>query len=287
MTATKITLLGGLEIDAGTEAKTVSLTRKARGLVAYLALRHGKPQSREKLADLLWGGSAEEQARANLRQTLSTVQKILNDHLIADGDQFAIAPSAIELDVTRFEQLAANGDAAALEQAAALYGGDLLDGFSLKEEAFEAWVRPERERLRTVATETLTKLAAYCEEVQDYERCAQAANRLLALDPLREDAHRALMRAYAAQGRESEALKQFEACRDKLRRELDVAPQPETLALVEDIRRQRSAGETPAPGSKETAPDQSLQRRLAAILAADVVGYSRLMEQDSTGTVAA
>jgi len=29
------------------------------------------------------------------------------------------------------------------------------------------------------------------------------------------------------------------------------------------------------------------QRRLAAILAADVVGYSRLMEQDEAGTLAA
>lgn len=30
-----------------------------------------------------------------------------------------------------------------------------------------------------------------------------------------------------------------------------------------------------------------VQRRLAAILAADVVGYTRLMEQDSDGTIAA
>ena len=33
--------------------------------------------------------------------------------------------------------------------------------------------------------------------------------------------------------------------------------------------------------------DRSVQRRLAAILAADVAGYTRLMEEDSDGTVAA
>src|SRR5215468_2278149 len=33
--------------------------------------------------------------------------------------------------------------------------------------------------------------------------------------------------------------------------------------------------------------EERAQRRLAAILAADVVGYSRLMEQDEDGTVAA
>ena len=32
--------------------------------------------------------------------------------------------------------------------------------------------------------------------------------------------------------------------------------------------------------------DQSVERRLAAILAADVVGYSRLMEADEAGTLA-
>ena len=34
-------------------------------------------------------------------------------------------------------------------------------------------------------------------------------------------------------------------------------------------------------------PEQASQRRLAAILAADVVGYSRLVQQDEAGTVAA
>ena len=33
--------------------------------------------------------------------------------------------------------------------------------------------------------------------------------------------------------------------------------------------------------------DQSIQRRLAAVLAADVAGYSRLMNEDEDATVAA
>jgi class 3 adenylate cyclase len=33
--------------------------------------------------------------------------------------------------------------------------------------------------------------------------------------------------------------------------------------------------------------EERVQRRLTAILAADVVGYSRLMEQDEAGTLAA
>ena len=88
----------------------------------------------------------------------------------------------------------------------------------------------------------------------DTERCVETAARLLTLDPLREAAHRILMRAYAAQGRQGSALKQFEACRDILKHELGVEPEPETVALYRDIRQQRAA--TPEGGA-DAAPKQA------------------------------
>jgi TolB-like protein len=239
-----IALLGGLEIAGSEMTARASLTRKARALVAYLALRGGRGQSREKLAELLWGDSAEEQARANLRQALSSIRKALNGdgavHLVTDGDQISLAGANIDLDVAEFELLVAEATPTALKRAAALYKGDLLDGFSLKEDSFEGWVRAERERLRHLACDALTKLIAHCDEVDDTERCVETAARLLTLDPLREAAHRILMRAYVAQGRHASALKQFEACRDSLRRELGVEPEPETVALYRELRQQRA-----------------------------------------------
>jgi DNA-binding SARP family transcriptional activator len=240
-----IALLGGLEITGSEAMAKASLTRKARALVAYLALRSGRGQSREKLAELLWGESAEEQARANLRQTLSSIRKALNGdgcgYLITDGDQISLAASDIDFDVAEFEKHVATGTPDALKRAADLYRGDFLDGFSLKEDTFESWARGERERLRHLACDALTKLIAHCDEVGDTERCVETAARLLQLDPLREAAHRILMRAYAAQKRQASALKQFETCRDILRRELGVEPEPETVAFYREIRRQRGA----------------------------------------------
>ncbi len=260
MDGLRIALLGGLDISGGEASARASLTRKARALVAYLALRGAGGQSREKLADLLWGNSAEEQARANLRQTLSLLRKALNGdgagYLVTDGDQISLAGPDIELDVALFEHLVAEATPDALKRAAALYKGDLLDGFSLKEDSFEAWARAERERLRHLASDALTKLIAHCDEVGDTERCVETAARLLTLDPLREAAHRILMRAYAAQGRQASALKQFETCRDILKRELGVEPEPATVALYRDIRRQRAA----APeGETDTAPEQEAE----------------------------
>jgi DNA-binding SARP family transcriptional activator len=59
--------------------------------------------------------------------------------------------------------------------------------------------------------------------------------RLLALEPEREEWHRALMLAYRASGERALALRQFHACRSVLRRELGVEPSPETQELYRRV----------------------------------------------------
>ena len=143
----RLTLLGGLEITGSYQAGAHLMSRKAKALLAYLALQQGRTQSREKLAALLWHGSSEEKARTNLRQTLSSIRKALNcddaSLLVTESDQVSLNNENIRLDVVTFEQLVAAATPAALKKADALYRGDLLDGFSLKEDSFEVWVRAE------------------------------------------------------------------------------------------------------------------------------------------------
>jgi DNA-binding SARP family transcriptional activator len=104
----KISLLGGLEI-AGDPAMGSPLTRKARGMLAYLALQPQQAQSREKLAALFWGGTADTQARTSLRQTLSCLRRAVASanraRLLTEGDQVALDPDGVELDVRQFEAL--------------------------------------------------------------------------------------------------------------------------------------------------------------------------------------
>jgi TolB-like protein/DNA-binding SARP family transcriptional activator/Tfp pilus assembly protein PilF len=255
MVGLRIALLGGLEIMGGEITAQASLTRKPRALIAYLALQGERGQSREKLTELLWGNSAEEQARANLRQALYAIRKALNGdktaYLVTKGDQISLAGPDMELDVALFEQLVTESTPHALKRAAALYKGDLLDGFSLKEDSFEAWALVEREKLRRLASDALSKLIAHCDEIGDTSRCVETAARLLSLDPLREAAHRILMRAYAAQGRGASALKQFKTCRDILKRELGVEPEPKTVALYHELRQHRA---TTPEGKTDSGP---------------------------------
>jgi TolB-like protein len=259
-----LSLFGGFEV-AGDAAAQAALTRKARAMLAYLALQSGHAQSREKLAALLWGGNGELQARTNLRQALSIIRKAIpssnGGRFNTDGDSVVLNLDDLEFDVARFETLAAGSAPQHWEEAISLYRGDLLDGFSLREEPFEDWLRMERERLRAVAVAALEKLTAHYAAAEDFARCAQAAARLLALEPLREDIHRALMRAYAAQGRFNLALKQHEACRDALQKELGLQPEPETRRLFDELRARRmTSGEAQAP-SRE--PETSSKTRAA------------------------
>jgi DNA-binding SARP family transcriptional activator/TolB-like protein len=238
----KLALLGGLEI-AGSAATCRPLTRKARGMLAYLALQSRHAQSREKLATVFWGGVPDSQARTNLRQALSSLRRALASvsgvNILAEGDQVILKLDGAALDVARFEDLVLQSSTESLEQALLLYRGDLLDGFSLNENAFEDWVAGERTRLRLLATAALEKLVAAYRREGDLGRCLQSAIRLLMLDPHREDMHREVMRIYASQGRMNSALKQYKHCRETLRRELGVSPEPETEALFQELRRHR------------------------------------------------
>ncbi|RWP73493.1 alpha/beta fold hydrolase [Mesorhizobium sp.] len=262
-------LLGGFGFAGGAAAAPV-FSRKARAMVAYLALQSGHSQSREKLAALLWGGNSEAQARMNLRQALSAIKKGMDasdgGRFLTDGDSITLNLDNLDFDVARFQALAANSMPEDLEQALLVYRGDLLDGFGLKEEPFEDWLRVERERLRAMAVAALDKLVAHYCTTNDPASCVRSATRLLAMEPLREDAHRALMRAYAAQGRLNLALKQYENCRGALQRELNLQPEPETRHLYEDLRTRRmtpqaasliaasaSSSQTPPPSPARTA----------------------------------
>ena len=59
---------------------------------------------------------------------------------------------------------------------------------------------------------------------------------LIAADPLREAAHRALMSSHAAAGEPSRALAHFDALSALLRREVGASPARETRSLAEAIR---------------------------------------------------
>jgi DNA-binding SARP family transcriptional activator len=258
----RIGLLGAFEARLPSGRPVALASRRARALLAYLALHPGQPQARDTLATLLWGDAAARRARHSLRQVLVALRRALPRSgprlLVETGDTVLLRPEAADVDVAALERLAAAGDPGALEQAAALYRGDLLEGLDVGEAPFEDWLLSERERLREVAMGVLARLLAHHADGGRPEAAIEAGVRLLALDPAQEPVHRRLMRLYAGQGRRGAALRQYQLCVAALGRELGLEPEPETKRLYQEILRR-----TPPPGPAAGAPGAPAGERAA------------------------
>jgi len=239
MKSLTLTLFGRFEARLGAGEALVLPRRKARALLAYLALRPSLVCPREALMALLWGDVPAEQARHSLRQALVELRRALPNGktptLLAEGDSLSLNPDRVEVDVAVFEELANRSTRKTLERAAALYTGDLLVGLTLREPPFEDWLRAERTRLRERALHVLRQILSVEVAAADLEPAVQTAIRFLAIEPLSEPVHRTLMQLYDRLGRRSAALRQYHFCADLLQRELGVAPEPETRRLYESL----------------------------------------------------
>ena len=242
MTRLTIAVLGGLSIQPGAaDARSELPTRKSKAILAYLALSPGMLRSREHLAATFWDRSAEEQARASLRQTLSSVRRTLpGTHALINTDSQSVwlDTRAVEVDALQFERLALERSAESLDKAVALYQGELLGGFSLREEGFEQWMSAERRRFHELAVQAFSELVGHYTRVERFDRGIAIAERLLALDPLLESAHRSLIRLYLRSGRREAAARQFQECARILSQELGIAPAEETQQLAAEISRE-------------------------------------------------
>jgi TolB-like protein/Tfp pilus assembly protein PilF len=251
MAVAELRLLGpfALRLSGG---QTVDLPgQKDRALLAILALAGGARQSRDKLAGLLWSDRGEPQARDSLKHALTRIRQSLGEALgaalVADRQSVRLDPAGLSVDAAQFERLVREGTPEALEQACALSTGDLLDGISIRDSGFEDWLLAERQKLRRMHEDALTELLAPALPSATRER---AARRLLALDPLREAASRALMQIHVERGETAQAVKLFETLKDRLHAELGVKPEPETARLYEAMRQGRAAP-TPSPGERD------------------------------------
>ena len=225
----QIRMFGGFELSAANGNSLAPPRRILRALIALLALAPPTGWPREDLTTLLWGDRDGEQARASLRQALAELRRFMGDTCVLSGRETAILDSAaVSVDAVEFSRLVKTGE---LEKAAALYCGELLEGVRLPSHAFDDWLLIERTRFHDMATGVLSRLLA----TQSGEAALATAQRLLQIDPLREETHQALMRVYAEQGKRSQALRQYQICRDSLQRELGVRPDAETERLCKEI----------------------------------------------------
>jgi DNA-binding SARP family transcriptional activator len=249
-------LLGPYQATVGREPIAESRTKKIEALLAYLALDTNLAHRRENLVGLLFPEIPDEQARTNLRQTLTRLRRAIHDSeanpsFLSIGRESVQFNSASDhfVDASAFLSFLRGCAAhtgrrdgrcpqcmANAQRALDLYRGPFLDGFFLEDSAaFDDWLLSQRERLQEAALATANQLAAYYERRGEYAAAERAARQQIEIEPWREEAHQQLMRLLAYQGKRGDALRQYQRLVTLLDDELGVEPLPASKKLQRQI----------------------------------------------------
>jgi DNA-binding SARP family transcriptional activator len=222
----RLGVLGRFELLC--DGARVPVPMSAQRVAAFVAL-HERPVERSYVAGSLWLDSPEERAHANLRSALWRLGR-QGCELVDTRDQLLRIRAEVSVDIREVEasiRAALSGACGDLDPS--LLADDLLPNW------YDDWVLLERERFRQLR---LHGLEVMCEQLTEAGRLAEALDAGLAAvagEPLRESAHRALMRVHLAEGNAVEALRQYGLFRRMLREQLGVEPSAQIQQLVQPV----------------------------------------------------
>ena len=223
---------------------------KVQELLGYLIVHSECAVSREKLASVLWGNQCTTaQSKKYLSKALWQLQSSLSEYKELFSSQFLVVEyewvmfktkEGVEVDVLiledAYQKLASRSvdsltqaDIDQLVYAVSQYKGDFL------EYHYTEWCQYPREEYFQKLLMVLDVIIKFY-EASHLEKSILFAQKALALDPMRELAHRQLMSLYLLAGDRVRAIKQFRRCERILKEELDISPQNETLKVFEQAR---------------------------------------------------
>jgi len=228
------------------QGETLDISKqKALACLFYLAA-NDKAISRDEIAEVLWGVGRFQ----NLRQLLHYIRRLPGaDTWFKDGDPLSLES---DCDVLAFNQAYKDQN---FEAALELYKGVFLEGFRIRNApSFQDWQELEHTRLQSLYMECLSTHAHNLELQNEPQEALNHLRKLIAIDPLLEDAHRRIMMLEWRQGNIKAALEQFESCRRVLAQELGLEPVSSTLQLFEKI---QSQSKTPTVINFEEAEEST------------------------------
>ena len=248
-----IVLLGQFSVHS--PRGPVRLQLATARLMAYLALFHGRPLGRARVAGTLWPEVSEERARANVSTVTWRLRRSLSEQghsgeiIRTSAESLGLDPEACRTDVQDFRHASLGPTSHALSldslaraaHALELYRGDLLEDWDVE------WCQLEREELRQRYHYTLRGLAEGFERRGRHDLALQYVQKAVRTDPLNESAQRILMRLLHRAGERASAINHFKRFADLARSELGVEPDKETMALLGEIK-----GPPPARATAES-----------------------------------
>jgi DNA-binding SARP family transcriptional activator len=213
------------------DGAALALPLSAQRLLAFLAL-HDRPLLRPFVAGCLWTDAPEPKAAASLRSALwrigspGIVQATATHLRLADG---------VHVDL----ELAGTAARRVLDETVELDPRDirvLIDAGDLLPDWYDDWVLLERERFRQVRLHALETLSGRLAAAGRMGEAIDAAALAVRIEPLRESAHRAVIRLHLDEGNVGEAIRQYETYKTLLARDLGLEPSPSIARLISGSR---------------------------------------------------
>lgn len=240
-----LSLLGGFRVERADVGRFVPDWRRRSGrtLLKLLATCPRHALHKEQIMEILWREAGLGSALNSFGKALHDARHALEPELprrkssaylkLIDG-LLVLSTEHVVVDADRFETLAQDAlrrrDISGYESALEVYSGDLLP-----EDRYEEWCADRRNSISELHIRLLLGLAETLELSGSYHESADRLREVLRHEPTREEAHFRLMRVYAHMGTPDRAVRQFHHCKEILRSELEMSPQPHTLSLFRDV----------------------------------------------------
>src|SRR5215470_4796883 len=217
-----VSLLEGFALTVG--QNRVPISSGAQRLVAFLALQD-RPRTRTYVARNLWPETTATRASANLRSSLWRALQPGHQIINASTQEMVIA-NHIHIDihdaVARAHRLLDGAhpcDDILTTRTRAALSADLLPDWSDDE-----WVLIEQEQYHQLRLHALEAMSERLTAAGRHGEAVAAGLAAVQAEPLRESAHRVLIKAHLAAGNRGAALRQYEQCRRVLLDELGLEP---------------------------------------------------------------
>jgi DNA-binding SARP family transcriptional activator len=230
----QVSVLGTFGFSAADGSRPL-LSGGSQRLLAFLALRNDSV-SRTSAAGALWPDATNDHASSSLRSALSRLGSTTRDAVAVNDVEIRLADDVV-VDIRESQGLArlllepgptplVNATGPLGPKAISVLSRDLLPDW------YDEWVVPEAEEWRQLRLQALEALSERLTSAGRFAHAIGAAQSAVRVEPLREDAHAALIRVYLAEGNQADALREFRRYRALLQRELGVEPTDKLFELV-------------------------------------------------------
>ncbi len=213
-------------------------------IVVYLLLENENHSvSRGKLSQIFWSDTDQAHASMNLRQSLARIRKFQEQYglNLIEGDATyvylnlsQVKSELLRIDLLDYINYARKGDIESVLGLCDIYTGDLLAQNEPQNSDFDEWLDVERVRLRDDLITMLLGMVNKPVGVSIDEK-RQCARKLIEIDPYQEVGYRTLMQTASQLGLIAKVERTFRECTKKLRDDLDVEPEEETIELYQQL----------------------------------------------------